>query len=474
MVIHSKILFIPVASFAMLILAFAFSSSSMGLSLLSSLFNTNTHAASSASQFTVSLGEVLTMSAPDAINLTNCNPSTSTLCTASADITVSTNNLTGYSLYMNATNGSSTDLTNTIVTPNPTIPTLSESYSSANFPVNSWGYTGGTDQSAETGGYNCATNYCPILAYESSESSYAPNHIINATDAPAATSTTNLTFGAKADTSKASGTYSTSVTFTAVANEVPAQPIQNGMNMQDIDSATCAATPLYSESSTTYTVVDSRDSTNYTVARLADGNCWMTQNLALGGDTAMNLTQANSNVGPGGFTLPASVTEGSWTGSYTDPEFFDYAGNYDDSTTKYGNYYNWSAATAGTNPSSGDSAYDICPKNWRLPSASTTAIGSEFHDMLDPYIITGYWSGSDWYNLNVSELTNTPVSLAISGYCYYGAGSHGDYAAWWSSTTNYSGSAYGLYLSNEDRTGDPRLDISKDLGYSVRCLVPGT
>ena len=184
-------------------------------------FSNEAEATDVSSEFTVSLNDVLTISSPSEIVLDNCNPSTASLCTTSANVTVSTNNLTGYSLYLNSTSGSSSSLTNTATTPNPTIPTLSQSYSSANFPVNSWGYTGGTDQSGETGGYNCSTNYCPILDYEADPTDYSPNHIIKQTDAPAATSTTNLTFAAKADTSKASGTYTTSVTFTAVANEVP-------------------------------------------------------------------------------------------------------------------------------------------------------------------------------------------------------------------------------------------------------------
>ena len=184
-------------------------------------FSESVGATDVSSKFTVSLNDVLTISSPSEIVLNNCNPSTASLCTTSANVTVSTNNLTGYSLYLNSTSGSSSSLTNTATTPNPTIPTLSQSYSSANFPVNSWGYTGGTDQSGETGGYNCSTNYCPILDYEADPTDYSPNHIIKQTDAPAATSTTNLTFAAKADTSKASGTYTTSVTFTAVANEVP-------------------------------------------------------------------------------------------------------------------------------------------------------------------------------------------------------------------------------------------------------------
>ena len=66
-------------------------------------FSNEANATDVSNKFTVSLNDVLTISAPSSIVLDNCNPSTASLCTTSANITVSTNNLTGYSLYLNAT-----------------------------------------------------------------------------------------------------------------------------------------------------------------------------------------------------------------------------------------------------------------------------------------------------------------------------------------------------------------------------------
>ena len=285
----------------------------------------NANAVSESKQISVNLNETINISSyPASIDLTNCNPSTSNLCTANASITISSNYELGYSLYMNATNGSPTALTNSSTSPSSTIPTINQAYSSANLPVNTWGYTGGTNKSSETGGYDCTTNYCPILAYSSNDDSYAPNRLIDSTDSATASRTKTITFGAKVDTTKPSGTYTTSVTFTAVGTPSP-----SASTMQDFNTSSCAAMSI----GDTTTLTDSRDDNEYTIAKLADNNCWMTQNLALGSSTAMNLTQADSNVGSGGFILPASVSEGDWSGSYTDPEFFDYAGNYDDSST---------------------------------------------------------------------------------------------------------------------------------------------
>ena len=460
---------IPVLTFVILAGLFAFNS----------IVSIDTvHAEASNAQASLELDPVIDISAPSTVTL-NCTPgstdATSQLCTSNATISVTTNNIAGYTLQMNTTSGSSNSLTNSVASPAATIPTLSQAYSSANFPVNYWGYTGGTDKSSETGGYNCSTNYCPILAYESTATNYAPNHTIKQTDAPANNSTTTLTFAGKVNTTKPSGTYTTSITFTAVTNEPPTQPITNGMDMQDIDSEVCGAT----STDITYTVVDSRDSKEYTVARLQDGNCWMTQNLALGSSTAMNLTQANSNVGPSGFTLPASVTEGNWSMSPDNPEFFDYAGNYpsQQASNKYGNYYNWPAATAGSGTSattSGDAQYSICPKNWRLPSAGTTATtNNEFYTMLNNYITTGTWYDLYWSGVTTSEFTSTPVSLVFSD-SYTGYVSEDHIGDWWSSTAASSGNAYYLEAIAANGYIGPRDDrFYKEHGYSIRCLVSG-
>ena len=373
----------------------------------------NANAVSESKQISVNLNETINISSyPASIDLTNCNPSTSNLCTANASITISSNYELGYSLYMNATNGSPTALTNSSTSPSSTIPSVTQAYSSANLPVNTWGYTGGTNKSSETGGYDCTTNYCPILAYSSNDDSYAPNRLIDSTDSATASRTKTITFGAKVDTTKPSGTYTTTVVFTAVGTPKPTP------TMQTFSSSDCAS----ATTDETFTLEDSRDGKEYTIAKLQDGNCWMTQNLALGSSTAMDLTQADSNVGPGGFTLPASVTEGSWSGSVTTPEFFNYAGNYpsQQATNKYGNFYNWPAATAGSGGSTSgvDAQYDICPKNWRLPSVSTSATDSEFYKMLNPYITTGSWNGARWSGVTTTNFTNAPVSLVFSGSYY--------------------------------------------------------
>ncbi|MBQ3306069.1 hypothetical protein IJH02_01370, partial [Candidatus Saccharibacteria bacterium] len=80
---------------------------------------------------------------------------------------------------------------------------------------------------------------------------------------------------------------------------------------------------------------DVRDTNSYTVRKLADGNCWMTENLRLTG--SKTLTSSDSNVSSD-FSLPAANT--SFTTSCSNTAYNMSSGN-----TTYGNYYNWYAAT---------------------------------------------------------------------------------------------------------------------------------
>lgn len=457
-------------AFFILISVFAFNSS----------FNLNDSAhattAVTSTEVEMRVSSVINITAPSVANL-NCEAgatsSAAELCATTSNISVSTNNLAGYTLQMNATADYPNDLTNPSITPAATIPTLSGAYSSANFPTNYWGYTGGTDQSSVTGGYDCSTNYCPILAYESTASNYAPNRTIRYVNSPETASVTAITFAAKLDVSKPSGTYTTSVTYTAVANTI-SDPISNGMDMQNIDSSICSVTPPYSESHLIYTVRDARDNTNYTVAKLADGNCWMTQNLELGEyGTPMELTSATSNVSPRyGYTLELPHENNSI-----------YKGN----SNHYGNYYDWVTATAGSGTTTaGENAqFDICPSGgWRLPYAGSapTSADNEFYTLLNQnYITTGTWVEATesfpahWEGVNTSQFTDTPIFFAFSGYInssgtpYY----QSSVGRWWSATSLGPSYALDLYASTDGYV-NPRDTGYQSLGSSIRCMMPSS
>ena len=182
-------------------------------------------------------------------------------------------------------------------------------------------------------------------------------------------------------------------------------------------------------------------SITYTTATI-NGLCWMTRNLDLPGGTT--VTSSDSNV-TSSYTLPASSTTG-----FSD----DYpAYVYNSNSTTCGNnqpcysYYSYKAATAGTNPSGGNAANDICPKGWRLPTQT------EYNALKN----TGV------------NLTTSPFYGVHAGY-YYSSSLHdgGSGGVYWSSTADGASIAY--YLSFSGFTGRTESDY-KRTGSSIRCVA---
>ena len=205
--------------------------------------------------------------------------------------------------------------------------------------------------------------------------------------------------------------------------------------MQDITAAQCQKFA----SDAPLTLTDTRDNNSYTVRYIND-TCWMTQNLRLSSTTERGesrvLTSADSNVASSWSFLSTPLEGSSY--SYTDPQVTI------SSNTSYGGYYNFCAASAGTNcqtSSAVNTTYDICPKGWRLPTR-TEQSG-----------ITGYRSA---------------FSPVLSGYyrngALYGTGSYG---YWWSATADNS---YSQYYLRYDGSSLYANDNSKYVGYSVRCI----
>jgi len=191
----------------------------------------------------------------------------------------------------------------------------------------------------------------------------------------------------------------------------------------------------------------------YTTASI-NGLCWMTRNLDLPGGTT--LTSADSNVSAGcslggtnNCTLPASSTSGFSDASTA------YVYNSGSTTCGDGSpcysYYSYAAATAGTNPSSGNATSDICPKGWRLPTQA------EYNTLASTYT-TG------------ATLTAAPFNGVYAGY--YSRGSFvygGSSGIYWSSTAYNASRAYNLYFDSS--YADVNVG-NKYLGLSIRCVTP--
>ena len=270
--------------------------------------------------------------------------------------------------------------------------------------------------------------------------------------------------GLKADAGVPSGVYQKKVMFTAIAHENPIPPknIFTISTMQQMTSTICNATTTPLKTATqldtdgshhgdpnyvpTKTLTDIRDNNTYTVSKLADGKCWMTQNLRIVDKT---ITPADSDV-TSNYTILASFISGF--SSYN--TFNAYVDN------TYGGYYNWYTATAGTGTTSLSTKYQnttvsICPKGWRLPTSGNST--NDFQTLYNNYNSS-------------SALRSSPVNLTLSGDAdsssmYY----QGSYGYYWSSTVYDNDDAYGLYLYSSDV--GPSNNYNKDYGFSVRCVA---
>ena len=205
---------------------------------------------------------------------------------------------------------------------------------------------------------------------------------------------------------------------------------------------------------------DIRNNSVYTVAKLADGNCWMTQNLDI---TGKEITPNDSNVNAN-FMIPTSSTSG-----FSDSTI---AYAYSSGDSYFGAYYSWTAATAGTN----GSTYDICPKNWRLPTQTEydTLIGKGASTSnVQNNDKSGRWvGGSEPSGTNIIGNVSNGVAFFPANGAYDNGWRQavGSYGFYWSSTPDDMTSAYDLNWWGT--AGSVRTSSSGwQNGYSVRCVA---
>ena len=233
-------------------------------------------------------------------------------------------------------------------------------------------------------------------------------------------------------------------------------------------------------------LTDTRDNNVYAVAKLADGNCWMIENLRLADTDSNNspiiLNSTNTNNPASTFTA-LSATSNEWCTQY-DSETCVNQNKLNTSNTisftnnttssqvsdiySYGNYYNWYTATAGTgtySQTSGNATGDICPNGWSLPTGNT---GGQF-SVLDSAMggTGGYQSTAEASNRWRSYPNNFLYSGVWYGSVAVGRGISGNY---WSRTAGNSSSAYDLLFGSKNVTPDTGINVK---GYSntVRCLT---
>ena len=259
------------------------------------------------------------------------------------------------------------------------------------------------------------------------------------------------------------------------------------------------------------TLIDKRDNHPYYIKKLADGNCWMDQNLDLDlgiasttpnqANTTMTLTSEDTDLntksswtppyntqlstgtswaqngsdGAKSFTFNDNGTIDVKTGG-TDGRYWDgdtsCTGNCYTTTgnlrNHFGNYYNWPAATAGSGTvdiaTDGQNVDDsICPKGWQLPQNSGTK-------SFDNLIRTVY--GISATDTDASVIAE-PIHFIRSGLYRWNGGTlkyQGANGLFWSATAKSGTDAYGLDFSRAGHQYSQDGN-NKGYGFAARCVA---
>ena len=443
------------------------------------------------------------ISLPTSIDFDDVLPTPSgATTTATAGLTITTSDSAGYSLYLYSSDGDNSlkpkvsSLANTssiIATAGGVGLTLSS------LEPNTWGYNLGTEAPTDTTTYSAVPtdNSTPIQTKDTSATNSAND-------------TYTLSFGAKVDTTTASGAYSNTLTIAVVA-EPRSLTLSEITNMQEMTPKICAA----SVENETKRLTDARDGKQYWVAKLKDGNCWMTQNLDLDLSTSEALTPDDSDVSrswtPGNDTLTDGTqttgdyeAEWSWSlGDYvlTTPNAGTSCGtsgisNFGDCTSvgfqsvagmtpmtdgdatdvisgstynahyHVGNHYTWNAATAGTGGTitSTNATDSICPKGWQLPTSNNSNSGS-FQALTNAYSISSNAAGS------TAILVSAPLYFVRSGFVASGSLWYAGLSGFYLSSTASSNTSGVHYLSFSSGGVNPSNFFYRYYGQSVRCLA---
>lgn len=208
-------------------------------------------------------------------------------------------------------------------------------------------------------------------------------------------------------TTATSPTRTSGTTYEVSGRSVTLYAVWRPRYIQDFSFETCKKKANGND----YTVVDRRDNRVYRVRYDKLRNkCWMVDDLRIGSTTGGVVTPSGSNFTKNGNLVIASST----ARSYTAPIFE----NYTSST-----WYNFCAATAGTgNGCTKNSQYfgnqDICPTNWRMPTATEALNSSTSTSNIFRSSDTGYWwTSTDEIGLGIDDSGRLMCLL-----CKYGNG----------------------------------------------------
>ena len=281
--------------------------------------------------------------------------------------------------------------------------------------------------------------------------------------------------------------------------------------MQDMTTDICNSVSEYGEATATQ-LVDTRDNKLYYVTKLADGHCWMTQNLDLDINTNVILNSTNTdlnviyNPSTGqyaeysvGYTRenniiywkPDSIantisfigSEGvnvsGWASSDNKPYSASDSNDLGVGHASLGNLYNWTASIASNNSVSISSntfndisanpQNSICPKGWRLYTASNqsgASIGSTNEFARLNYVYNNNKTNTD------AGLISSPLYFTYPGYIRNNVLNRlNEMGVYWSSS-NVTGHDAGRSYINGAQVAINDVNIgNRGSGFSVRCVA---
>ena len=362
---------------------------------------------------------------------------------------VETNSRYGYSLYVedldeNAAMINQSALEYSIASD------FSGTKTSETMAVNKWGYS--LDEE----------NYLKMPVFGDPTRIRTTNGSVNGVDY------VNMYFGAKVGSSLPAGYYVDHVMFTVVANGQDGEPVETIGGVPSMQKFECPVIDGASSGSgggggpkknTTkgsvggdssnltfarqyYTLRDERDNKTYKVALLADGKCWMLQNLDI---TNFEADSSDTSLEYYGSTFSIPVSTPTWNSDGDEAEV------YKTNVQDYGTYYNYNAASAGNNGS-------ICPANWYLPSEDDW--DDLFYYEQPTYLLT-IFNKTGMYDYDTSS-----------------ASGQGEIGAWWvrhyspavtKNTKLYTDESY-IVVRDGDTLG-LSSDVEAKNGYSIRCVM---
>lgn len=264
--------------------------------------------------------------------------------------------------------------------------------------------------------------------------------------------------------------------------------LQDATKVADIcSSLTIAPIDGTANLSSASALTDERDNNTYAIAKLADGKCWMIENMRLANKDSDNndvelsasntnnpslpLTNSNTESTTSNHLSPSTNPSSSaWCNSNSSTcldQSMLYTGNTANrgstpgtnaNTYSYGNYYNWYSATAGNgtySKASGDAAGDVCPKGWTLPTGGTNKDFATLYSSLSS---------------KIANIRKYPNNFIYPGYVYESSiRSRGTYGFYWSKSASSNYNAYRFYFYSSGVY--PSSPFYKSYGFSIRCRV---